>query len=219
LTQADLDKLNASHLIGTPALKAYMHGYFMELKAYQKLISAVNPFAYEEYKKKEVAKKLLEQQEKRINIKQKKATVNVDYVRELEKRTKDALTKKNKKSGYQAKEALADSRFGQMFEDADFTIDKKSENYKAIKTTEANESDNEDDKGEDEEIKNIYKPRTPNLNNLFSGKDEDNDSVEEDSDDVKNFETKMKKDKKRPKSDKIIKNYGDINKKMKEKGE
>ncbi len=29
LTAADLDKLNASHLIGTPVLKAYMHGYFM----------------------------------------------------------------------------------------------------------------------------------------------------------------------------------------------
>ena len=51
LTPLDLEKLNATHLIGTNALKAYMHGYFMDLKAYQKLVSAVNPFAYEEYKK------------------------------------------------------------------------------------------------------------------------------------------------------------------------
>ena len=51
LTLLDLEKLNASHLIGTTALKAYMHGYFMDLKAYQKLVSAVNPFAYEKYKK------------------------------------------------------------------------------------------------------------------------------------------------------------------------
>jgi len=34
VTQADLDKLSAAHLIGTPVLKSYMHGYFMELKAY-----------------------------------------------------------------------------------------------------------------------------------------------------------------------------------------
>jgi len=34
LTTADLEKLNASHLVGTSMLKAYMHGYFMELKAY-----------------------------------------------------------------------------------------------------------------------------------------------------------------------------------------
>ncbi len=51
LNLIDLEKLNASHLIGTPTLKAYMHGYFMELKTYQKLLSAVNPFAFDNYKK------------------------------------------------------------------------------------------------------------------------------------------------------------------------
>ena len=34
VTLTDLEKLNASHLVGTPILKAYMHGYFMELGAY-----------------------------------------------------------------------------------------------------------------------------------------------------------------------------------------
>ena len=28
-----------------------MHGYFMDLKAYQKLYSAVNPFAFDKYRK------------------------------------------------------------------------------------------------------------------------------------------------------------------------
>lgn len=50
VTSADLDKLNAAHLIGTPVLKSYMHGYFMELKAYQKLVVATDPFAYQKYK-------------------------------------------------------------------------------------------------------------------------------------------------------------------------
>ena len=50
LTEADLDKLNASHLVGSNVLKAYMHGYFMELKAYQKLLSIADPFAYEKYR-------------------------------------------------------------------------------------------------------------------------------------------------------------------------
>ena len=54
LTPIDLEKLQASHLVGTPALKAYMHGYFMELKAYQKLLAAVNPFAYEKYRQEEI---------------------------------------------------------------------------------------------------------------------------------------------------------------------
>jgi len=47
LTVEDLDKLNATHLIGTNVLKAYMHGYFMEVRAYSKFLSAANPFAFE----------------------------------------------------------------------------------------------------------------------------------------------------------------------------
>jgi ribosome biogenesis protein ENP2 len=50
LTTAELDKLNASHLIGTSMLKAYMHGYFIELKSYQKLLSVADPFAFEKYR-------------------------------------------------------------------------------------------------------------------------------------------------------------------------
>lgn len=111
LTTLDLEKLNASNLIGTPALKAYMHGYFMELKSYQKLVSAINPFAFEKFKKDQIDKRLREQQEKRINIKSKKATVNVDYIKELEKRQTE--TGKHKKKGQMlAKEVLADNRFG-----------------------------------------------------------------------------------------------------------
>ena len=50
VTATDLEKLQASHLIGTPMLKSYMHGFFMELKAYQKLLLANDPFAYDKYK-------------------------------------------------------------------------------------------------------------------------------------------------------------------------
>ena len=34
LTANELEQLNATHLIGTPYLKAYMHGYFLEMRAY-----------------------------------------------------------------------------------------------------------------------------------------------------------------------------------------
>jgi hypothetical protein len=59
-----------------------------------------------------------------------------------------------------AKEVLADSRFGQMYEDPDFAIDKNSENYLAIKTTKAQESD------DDEPV-----PPKKTLNKVFSGND------------------------------------------------
>lgn len=47
-------RLNATHLIGTPMLKAYMHGYFIEMRAYQKLLNINDPFAFEKYRKEQI---------------------------------------------------------------------------------------------------------------------------------------------------------------------
>jgi len=77
LTSAELDKLQASHLIGTPVLKAYMHGFFMELKAYQKLQAASDPFAYENYKKQVIETRLGKQRE-RIQVKKHSEKVKVN---------------------------------------------------------------------------------------------------------------------------------------------
>lgn len=51
VTKTDLEKLNASHLIGTDSLRAYMHGFFMDMKKYRNLVAVADPFAYEKYKK------------------------------------------------------------------------------------------------------------------------------------------------------------------------
>lgn len=64
VTATDLEKLQASHLIGTSMLKSYMHGYFMELKAYEKLVVSNDPFAYEKFKKDQVEKRLSKQRER-----------------------------------------------------------------------------------------------------------------------------------------------------------
>lgn len=85
-----------------------------------------------------------------------------------------------------------------MYEDPDFVIDKKSEAYNAIKTTRANESDEED-----------AEPKRKTLNKVFSGTTEDVNA------EPVSFEDK-KKNKKG--NDKIIKNYSEINKRMREKG-
>jgi ribosome biogenesis protein ENP2 len=49
VTRAELSTLNLDHLIGTSVLRAYMHGYFVDLRLYEKAKSIANPFAYEEY--------------------------------------------------------------------------------------------------------------------------------------------------------------------------
>ena len=49
VTKAELSSLNLDHLIGSNVLRAYMHGYFVDLRLYEKAKSIANPFAYEEY--------------------------------------------------------------------------------------------------------------------------------------------------------------------------
>ena len=68
LTANDLQELNATHLIGSPMLKAYMHGYFIEMRAYQKLLSVADPFAFERFRKEQINQKLNSLREKRIQI-------------------------------------------------------------------------------------------------------------------------------------------------------
>ena len=45
-------------------LKAYMHGYFMDLRAYQKLISIADPFAYEKFRQEQIANRMNKQRER-----------------------------------------------------------------------------------------------------------------------------------------------------------
>ncbi len=56
-------------------LKGYMHGYFMDLKAYQKLLVSNDPFAYEKYKKEQLESRLNKQRE-RIQVTKKKTSID-----------------------------------------------------------------------------------------------------------------------------------------------
>ena len=59
-------------------LKAYMHGYFVDNKLYQRAKSVANPSLYEDYKKEQARKKQKEKTEKRITLNTKKPAVNAD---------------------------------------------------------------------------------------------------------------------------------------------
>lgn len=189
LTALDLEKLNSTHLIGTPSLKAYMHGYFMELKQYQKLLQATNPFAFEQYKKSQIEKKLKEKAEKRINFSEQKAKVNIDYVKELEQRAKQ-----NKKQQEAAANVLGDDRFKPLFEDKDFAIDRQSEHYKLLKPTEKQKKIVESD-DEALEAAPVQVNKGKDFNKLFAGQDDDEESAAEEE--TNNFEKKISKDEKK----------------------
>ena len=132
LTANDLHQLNATHLIGTPMLKAYMHGYFIEMRAYQKLLQVADPFAFERYRKEQITQKLNDMREKRINVKTKTnlPKVNKEFFKEALESTKggkSSLYLRNVES------LMKDDRFSKLFQDKDFAIDKNSEAYKLLK--------------------------------------------------------------------------------------
>jgi len=51
LTLKELDTLGLSHLIGSDLLRAYMHGYFMDIRLYNQAKTVAEPFAFAEYRK------------------------------------------------------------------------------------------------------------------------------------------------------------------------
>lgn len=67
-------------------LKAYMHGYFIEMRAYQKLLSVSDPFAFERYRKEQITSKLNSMREKRIQVTSANTNlpkVNKDLIKDL----------------------------------------------------------------------------------------------------------------------------------------
>ena len=119
VTKEELESLGLSHLIGTNYLRAYMHGFFVDMKLYREVKQIVNPFAFEEYKKGVVDKKLQSQMKDRVEVKK--------------------LPKINKslamKDMHKGSKLLEDDRFGLLFSNPDFQVDEESEQFKLINPT------------------------------------------------------------------------------------
>jgi len=149
LTKNDLEKINASHLIGSKVLKPYMHGFFMDYKQYLKLKSISDPFAYEKYRKEKINEKLEELRENRIVFQRTLPKVNSKLMEDVLKadlrRTKKAM--KDREKAGMAKSLLEDDRFSKLFKDKDFQIDTSSEAYKLNKP---NKSKHANEASEDE---------------------------------------------------------------------
>ncbi|KAJ3893575.1 NUC153 and WD40 repeat-containing nucleolar rRNA processing-related protein [Lentinula edodes] len=62
----ELQKLGLDHLVGTPALKPYMHGYFISLKLYDTARVIANPFEYAEHRERMIRQKMDKLAETRI---------------------------------------------------------------------------------------------------------------------------------------------------------
>jgi ribosome biogenesis protein ENP2 len=149
-------RLGLNHLIGTPALKPYMHGYFMALKLYDAARVITNPTSYSAAREKVVQDKLAKLADSRIRarkdggVKVNKALADrIVRVEEREARKKKGKDKAkiSKVEGMDGdnpqdeeedtvaekapkrKTILNDDRFKDLFENADFQIDESSREF------------------------------------------------------------------------------------------
>ena len=132
LTAKEVESLGLSNLIGSTLLRAYMHGYFIDMRLYHKAVSIANPFAYKAYRKKKIAEKMEEEHKSRVNIK-KLPSVNKKMAERLITMADMKVTNTKKKQQKKVAESLLDDdRFKAIFEDPDFEVDEDAEEYNLI---------------------------------------------------------------------------------------
>jgi len=150
VSRPELATLGLGHLVGTPALKPYMHGYFLSLKLYDAARVIANPYVYEEHRAKMVQEKLDKLAEGRIRMRKDQIKVKVnkalaEKIAQEEGRTKKREERKRKKATEdgdvmdvdvdeapaveQKTTLLSDSRFAALFEDPEFEVDEESREY------------------------------------------------------------------------------------------
>ncbi|XP_041978163.1 nucleolar protein 10 [Aricia agestis] len=123
LTKQELETLGLDHLLGTNLLRAYMHGYFVDVRLYKRAKSIADPFAFEEYKKKKIREKIAQERPARITVDDSLPKVN----RDLASRLLDTQPRKK-----QPTNLLKDDRFKALFENPDFEVDKEADEYRLL---------------------------------------------------------------------------------------
>jgi ribosome biogenesis protein ENP2 len=130
VSRKELQALNLDHLIGTNLLRAYMHGYFVDLRLYEKAKAIANPFAYDDYKRQQVEKKLEQERATRISAKRKLPKINKRLAEKMLQESTDA-------DATQEGTLFKDSRFGELFTNPDFQVDESTHEYRLRHPNEA----------------------------------------------------------------------------------
>eukprot|EP00934_Nitzschia_sp_Nitz4_P008061 Nitzschia sp. Nitz4//scaffold55_size114948//8658//11015//NITZ4_003881-RA/size114948-processed-gene-0.58-mRNA-1//-1//CDS//3329554470//8051//frame0 len=160
VSRDDLEKLGVSDLIGTPMLRAYMHGFFMDINLYNRVRAVANPFEYEEYRKKKLKERLEAKRASRIAPKDQRSSqtaVNADLANRLQDKAENSTSK----AGKVASRLLTDDRFGGLFSNPDYQIDEEDDDFKQRnpsgvsnrkKKRESMDSDDDDESDEGEQV-------------------------------------------------------------------
>ncbi|KAI9218339.1 WD40-repeat-containing domain protein, partial [Blastocladiella britannica] len=120
VTRGELRKLGLEKVVGTTAAKAYMHGYFIDSRLYERARVIANPFAFDEYRKQAVRDKIDAKRASRI-------TATPAATKAVAKdKVKINQNLANKLGGA----AAVDDRFKSVFEDPDLFVDEESDAFK-----------------------------------------------------------------------------------------
>ena len=109
-------RLGLDHLVGTPALKPYMHGYFVSLQLYDTARLIANPFAYVEHRERLVQDKLDKLAETRIRSRKDAGAgaaavkVNKALAERVRKEEERAKKREERKAARKAKQATEDDQ-------------------------------------------------------------------------------------------------------------
>jgi ribosome biogenesis protein ENP2 len=214
LTPGQLRTLNLDHLIGrTNLLRPYMHGYFVAQRLYEEARLITNPYIWEEERAKRVKEKIDLERESRIRGK-KKTAVKVN--RKLAEKLLDKQEKVERRNAKRVldqggdekmedapadtttttttgtssdKGLLGDSRFKQMFEDAEFAVDETSYEYMMLNPS-SNITPNTGDRAERKErgltaVEQEAADETPGSSSDDNDDDDDNDNANKSDDNDK----------------------------------
>jgi ribosome biogenesis protein ENP2 len=122
VTRKELKKLGLENVVGTTAAKAYMHGYFIDQRLYERAKLIANPFAFDEFKKKLVREKLDAKRSSRITQTGAAAKASI---------AKSVKVNQNLAKKIGGIEQL-DDRFKDVFSNTEFEVDETSEAFKLI---------------------------------------------------------------------------------------
>ncbi|KAE9419978.1 hypothetical protein Angca_005758, partial [Angiostrongylus cantonensis] len=141
VTKEELDKLGISNLIGTSVLRAYMHGYFLDRRLYEKAQLVSQPDAYEKYvdrkihdlvhqeRECKVINHQAEMQQPKVN-KELASRLRAEAASEGSVRNLNKKKKNGKLKAVTASAILEDGRFKKLFENQDFEIDQHCDQFK-----------------------------------------------------------------------------------------
>lgn len=130
VTLKDLTRLSLDHLVGTKMLKPYMHGYFVDLRLYEKARAIANPFLFEDHKKQKAKQKLEKERESRISAKAKKLPkINRSMAKKYLQKQESKHNQDDAKDALDLQNPIGDDRFAEMFKDPSFEIDENDDEY------------------------------------------------------------------------------------------